>query len=181
MGETTVSRGPLIGAVIAGVAGAAWAQWAAGGATGGASVAIRVLGIMAGVVVVLGAARLLPASEADGDRSMFRAWYYRLTVVTEVVAIAAGAAVLGTVAHGQFVIVWVALVVGAHFLVFGRFFRPVFHQLGAAVVVAAASGAAVGIAGAGPGAVELVTGLISAASMLVAGGAVVRAAVSDRG
>jgi hypothetical protein len=81
-----------------------------------------------------------------------------------------GNAVLGATGHGNYVAAWTALVVGAHFLGFGRLFTAMFYWVGAAFIAAAIVGAATGAAVGTRQAVEASTGLIAAASLFVAAG-----------
>lgn len=158
-------RGELIGAVIAGVAGAAWALWAAGGATGAAALVIRVVGIGLGLALVVAAVLGMRAVTPENGGTLFGARGYRLTVLAEVVALFGGGFLLNLTGQGRYTIAWYALVVGVHFLVFGRLFHPRFYGLGIAMVVAGVAGAVVGLAGADPDVILLVSGLLSAASL----------------
>ncbi|HEV7470483.1 MAG TPA: hypothetical protein VGO23_11960 [Pseudonocardia sp.] len=170
-------RGALVGAAIAGVFGALWALWGASGLAAPASTIVRVAGILLGLAVVVEALRgVRTAPRSGGDGSMFRTPRYRLIVLGEVIALVVGGVVLGRVGLPQYVCPWVALVVGAHFLAFGRAFWRGFYLIGLAFVGAALVGTVVGLVGGAPGAVIATTALISSASLLVAGGrTVVRA------
>lgn len=104
---------------------------------------------------------------------MFSSLGYRVTVVAEVVALIGGNVVLNATGHPRYIIVWVALVVGAHFLAFARLFWAGFYWIGAALLAAAASGALVGVAGGGAHRILAVSGLIAAGSLFVAGASTV--------
>jgi hypothetical protein len=101
---------------------------------------------------------------------MFRSRAYRLWAAAEVVALVAGNAALGGTGHSAYVAAWTALVVGGHFLGFGRLFAPMFYWLGGAFIVGAVVGAAAGAASGTSRAVEASTGLIAAVSLFIAGG-----------
>lgn len=173
--------GDLTGAMIAGGFGIAWALWGASGLSSGSAAVVRVAAIVIGVLVLVGSALLRravrragrvrrAAEEVGGSGSFFASRGYRLGVAVEVIALVAGAAVLGATGHSEYTIAWFAGIVGAHFLVFGRLFWTGFYWLGAALLAAGIAGALVGFAGGGPGAIRAVSGLISAASLFVAGG-----------
>lgn len=171
-----VDREALVGVVIAGVFGIGWAFWAASGLSGGAASVVRIAGLVIGAVIVAaallrrGAANpgvLAPSSVAG---SMFGSRGYLVWVAAELVALVVGNVVLGAAGHGEYVAAWTALVVGAHFIGFGRLFTPMFYLVGAAFIAAAVVGAAAGAAAGTRQAVEASTGLIAAASLFAAGG-----------
>lgn len=170
-----VDREALIGVAIAGGFGIAWAFWAASGLSGGAATAVRIAGAVLGVVLVAaalicrGAAGPGESPPGGGSESMFRSRGYRVWVAVELVALVGGNVLLGATGHGAYVAAWTALVVGVHFVGFGRLFAPVFYWLGAALIAAAIAGATVGAAGGTRQAVEASTGLIAAASLFAAG------------
>ncbi len=176
MAERVVDGEALVGVVIAGGFGIAWAFWAASGLTGGAAAAVRIAGVLLGVLIVAGAlwrwrtAGSDAAAPQPGSGSMFRSVGYRVWLTVEVVALVGGNAVLGATGHSGYVPAWTALVVGAHFLGFGRLFTGMFYCLGAAFIVAAVVGAAAGAASGTSRAVEASTGLIAAGSLFIAGG-----------
>jgi hypothetical protein len=169
VGAVADQRGALIGTVVSGVAGGAWAVWGASGLPTAAAAVVAVLGLLAALAIVVGALRAMRGAGRGGGTTMFRTRAYRLTVAVEIVACVAGAAVLGGVGLGEYVVVWIAAVVGAHFLVFGYWFRAFFYGVGAALLVAAVLGAVTGLEGAGPHAVVGVTGTLSALTLLGAG------------
>ena len=66
----------------------------------------------------------------------------------------------------EYIVAWVAIVVGVHFLAFGRFISAFYYPLGALVTAGGIAGIAVGVAGGSAGAVEATAGLTAAASLL---------------
>ena len=62
-----------------------------------------------------------------------------------------GAAILGATGRRDYVIAWFAIVVGIHFLAFGRLFFSGFYWLGTALIAAGIAGTIVGLAGGGLG------------------------------
>jgi hypothetical protein len=171
--EAVPDRGALTGAMISGVFGLAWTEWGASGISEAVSVAIRVVGIVVGLVILFRAARLRRSARENGSGSMFSSPTYRRIVILEVVALFGGAALLGAIGHHEYVIAWFATVVGAHFLAFGRLFFAGFYWLGTALIAAGIAGAIVGLAGGGLAGIEATSGLIAAASLFAAGGSTV--------
>ena len=104
---------------------------------------------------------------------MFSSPSYRRIAIAEVVALIGGAALLGATGRHEYVVAWFAAVVGLHFLAFGRLFFAGFYWLGTALIAAAITGTAVGLAGGGLGGIEVTTGLIAAASLFAAGGSTI--------
>lgn len=51
---------------------------------------------------------------------MFSSGAYRLIVALEVLVLICGNLLLGVIGHREYIVAWVAAVVGAHFLAFGR-------------------------------------------------------------
>lgn len=138
--EAVPDRGALVGAMISGMFGLAWTQWGAAGVSGAASGAVRVAGIVIGLVIFFLSARLRrstlrdsgsASSTAPRERSgsMFSSPAYRLVVALEVVALLGGALLLGAIGHREYIIAWFATVVGIHFLAFGRLFWAGFYGL----------------------------------------------------
>jgi hypothetical protein len=78
---------------------------------------------------------------------MFSSPAYRVIVALEVLALIGGNVLLGVIGDRQYIIAWVAAVVGIHFLAFGRQFWAGFYWLGAAMIAAGIVGAVVGFAG----------------------------------
>lgn len=171
------SRPVLIGSAVSGFFGGLWAVWGSGGLGQPWRAVLTAVGIALGLAVVAGAlvyARRAPDGTGDGGGggggSMFASRAYRVIVTVEVVAIVVGNVLLGRNGLGDYVIAWTALVVGVHFLAFGRVFDRTFTGIGAAMVVAALAGAVTGLAGGGGDAVLVITGVLSAAVLLGAGG-----------
>jgi hypothetical protein len=171
--------------MISGMFGLAWTQWGAAGVSGAASGAIRVAGIVIGLVIFFLSARLRRSARhnhgsvssapptREGPGSMFSSPTYRFVVALEVVALLGGAGLLGAIGHREYIIAWFATVVGIHFLAFGRLFWAGFYWLGTALIAAGIAGAITGFAGGGLKGAEAVSGLIAAASLFVAGGSTV--------
>ena len=166
--EVSPSRGVLTGALIYGIFGIAWAEWGASGLSGGVAEAFRIVGIVVGVVVIARSVRLR-RSLPTGSPTMFASSTYWWVVALEVAALIGGNAALGVTGHGGYVAAWVAFVVGAHFMAFGRFFHGGFYRLGTAILLGALAGTAVGLTGGGADGIEATTGLIAATSLLAAG------------
>ena len=157
--------------MIAGVFGVMWTLWGASGLDEPAALVVRLVGIVIGVGLVAGsirAVRRFPGTPGSG--SLFSDTRYRIIVVAEVVAIAAGGIVLNATGNPQYVCPWVAPVVGIHFLVFGRIFWAGFALLGAVLVGAAVLGTALGLVTGDGGIVIATTALITAAAMFASGG-----------
>jgi hypothetical protein len=159
--------------MISGMFGLAWTEWGASGISGAVSWAIRVAGIVVGLVIFFWSARLRRSVRENGSGSMISSPSYRRVVVLQVVALSGGAALLGATGRQAYVIAWFATVVGGHFLAFGRLFFAGFYWLGAALIAAGIAGAIVGLAGGGLGGIEATSGLIAAASLFAAGGSTV--------
>lgn len=107
------------------------------------------------------------ANPGPAERSMFASRGYRLVVLVEVIALVAGYLLLGPVSHGTYRIVWFALVVGVHFVGFGRLFAFRFYFVGAALILAAIAGLIVGLAGGGLATVEAVTGFAAGLTLFI--------------
>jgi hypothetical protein len=164
-------RGALVGAAISDLIGAAWTVWGASGLTGAAAVTVGAVGVALGLGLAAWTARLWRLAPPEtGARSMFSSRAYRLIVALEVVALVGGNAALGALGGREYIVAWVAAVVGAHFLAFGRLFWAGFYWLGAALIAAAVAGTGVGLAGGGSDAVKATAGLLAAASLFLAGG-----------
>ncbi len=167
--------------MISGAFGVAWTEWAASGISGTVSTTIRVVGFAVGLVILFWSARLRLSVGENESGSMFSSPSYRRIVVSEVLALFGGAALLGATGHDEYVIAWFATVVGTHFLVFGKLFFAGFYWLGLALIVAGIAGTIVGLAGGGFGGIEMTAGLIAAASLFAAGGSTIaRARASNR-
>jgi hypothetical protein len=171
----------LTGAMVAGGFGIVWTLWGASGLSGGPAAAVRVSGIVIGVLILVASVLLQRRARgatrvgrraAPGGRSgsMLSSRGYRLVVALEVIALVVGGLLLGATGHGEYTIAWFAGVVGVHFVAFGRLFWTGFYWLGAALLAGGVAGAIVGLAGAGSHAITAVSGLIAAASMFAASG-----------
>jgi hypothetical protein len=173
MGDVEVVKGALVGAMISGGFGLAWTLWGASGLTGAASTAVRIAGIVIGVLVILWCAHLWRSAPAGGSGAMFSSGAYRLIVALEVLVLICGNLLLGVIGHREYVIAWVAAVVGVHFLGFGRYFWVGYYWLGAALIAAGIVGATAGLVGGSPRAIKVTAGLIAAGSLFVAGGSTI--------
>jgi hypothetical protein len=165
--------------MLAGIVGVIWTEWGASGVSGAPSAAIRAAAVMLGLAIVGWSVRLARSpgrrsgsSTACAARScsMFSSPSYLLVVATESVAMGGGNALLSATGHQEYVIAWVATVVGMHFLAFGRLFHTSFYWSGTALIAAGIAGATVGLADGGPDAITATSGLIAAASLFAAGG-----------
>ncbi len=99
---------------------------------------------------------------------MFFSTAYRRIVAVEVIALFGGAAVLGAVGETAYTIAWFALIVGAHFLSFGRAFWTGLYVIGAVLIGAALAGALTGLAGGSAADIRAVTGLTAAVDLFLA-------------
>ena len=163
-----VGRNTLTWSIIEGGFGIGWIEWGIANQSATAWIAARVLGAVIGLVIIARAIRLRRAPSANpgpAEPSMFAALGYRLVVAAEVLALVAGSIVLLLANRAEFQIVWVAFVVGVHFVIFGRLFAARFYSLGLGLLVAALAGLLVGIGGAGTGPTQALTGLIAGACM----------------
>jgi hypothetical protein len=176
MGQPQViGKNALIGSIVSAGFGIGWVEWGTLHLGGKASTAIRIVGVVIGVVLIVRSIRFRRkqraaqrANPGPAERSMFASRGYRLVVAAEVVALAAGYLILGAVNQSAYQIVWFALVVGVHFIGFGRLFAFRFYFVGGALVVAALAGLIVGLAGGGIALVEAVTGFASGLTLFVA-------------
>jgi hypothetical protein len=164
-GHAVWHRGVLTASIITAAFGTAWALWGASGLPAAAQGPVTATGIVAGVIIISRAVRLRRTAPAPAA-SMFRSRQYRLVVAAEVAAIAAGLAGLAVAGASEYIAAWVAIVVGVHFLAFGRFISAFYYPLGALVTAGGTAGIAVGAAGGSAGAVEATAGLTAAASLL---------------
>jgi hypothetical protein len=172
MGETQVlGSGALIASIISAAFGVGWIQWGAENLSGTAPIVIRVVGGVIGLVIIVRCIRLRLTSRGEsgpGQRSMFASRGYRLVVAGEVIALVAGGLVLSATHQTEYQICWIALVVGVHFLGFGKLFATRYYYIGAALIIAAVAGTILGLAGDGVAAVQAVTGFVSGLVLLVA-------------
>jgi hypothetical protein len=149
-GHAVWHRGVLTACIIAAAFGIAWALWGASGLPATVQGAVRAAGVAAGVIIIARAVRLRRTAPASAT-SMFRSRQYRLVVAAEVVAIVAGLAGLAVAGASEYIAVWVAIVVGVHFLAFGRLISAFYYPLGALVTIGGIAGIAVGVAGGSAG------------------------------
>jgi hypothetical protein len=169
-----VGKNALIGSIISAGFGIGWIEWGTLNLGGTASTAIRIVGVVIGVALIVRGIRFRRrqraaqrANPGPAEPSMFAARGYRLVVAAEVVALVAGYLVLGAVHQATYQICWFALVVGVHFIGFGRLFVARFYLLGTVLVGAALAGTIVGLAGGGIAVVQAVTGFASGLSLFV--------------
>jgi len=156
--KDVAGRGAYMGAVIAAGFGVGWAQWAASGLVGTPAGVVRVISAVVGVVLVVWAVRRVRrASPSSG--SLFSSRAYWIVVGGEVALLTVGTTVISALGLSEFVAVWVAFVVGIHFIAFGYFFQRSFFWVGGAIVIGSVAGLLVGFAGLGADAVLAVTGL----------------------
>ncbi len=102
------------------------------------------------------------------SKPTFSSTAFLVVNAVQIVAFAAGGRLLTSTGHPEYVIAWVAIVVGVHFLAFGRLFLTGFYWLGAALITAGLAGLLVGIAGGGPGGIKVTSGLLAASSLFSA-------------
>ena len=162
-------RAVLTGCAVAAGFGTAWALFGASGLPTAARGPVRMLGIVAGVVII-GRSVRLRRTAPPAPTSTFRSPAYRTVVALEVAAIAGGLAALSATGHGEYVAAWVATVVGMHFLAFGRLIARLYYSLGTVVTVGGLAGALVGISGGGTASVQATSGLIAATALFTASG-----------
>lgn len=161
------TAGALTGALVSAVFAIAWAMWGASGLSSGAATAIRIVAVLAGLALIGRAVVLRPGGpRATDEGSVFSSAAYRWIVAAEIVALFGGGAVLNATGHSSYTIAWFALIVGAHFLSFGRVFWSGFYLIGSVLVAGALAGTITGLAGGSAAAVRAVTGLIAAADLL---------------
>jgi hypothetical protein len=138
-------------ALILGVAGLAWFGWGQAGLAEGWALPLQAGSVAALAVAVAGGVllRRLHSGSSAMDDARLRRGYWKV-VATEVIAIVAGNAALGSAGRPAYIPAWTLLVVGVHFLPLARLFRiPGLTAAGlvlaAAAVGAAAAGAAAGV------------------------------------
>lgn len=169
-----VGKNALIGSIISAGFGIGWIEWGTLNLGGNASTAIRIVGVVIGVVLIVRSIRFRRRQRAEqrtnpgpAERSMFASRGYRLVVAAEVVALIGGYLILGAVHQEAYQITWFALVVGVHFIGFGRLFAFRFYFVGAALVVAALAGTIVGLAGGSIVLVQAITGFASGLTLFI--------------
>ena len=169
-GHHVDARGALIGALVMAGFAIAWVAWGGGALSGSAATAVTVGGLVVGVLLIVAAVRQLRRSPPGSGTSMVGSRRYWTLVGAEAIAIAAGAAILGRSDHARYIAAWVAAVVGAHFVAFGRMFWGGFFVVGAVMLAGAAAALALGLAGAGDDVVIPVAALVVAADLFAASG-----------
>lgn len=169
-----VGRNALIGSIISAGFGIGWVEWGTLNLGGTASTVIRIVGVVIGVVLIVRGIRLRRqqraaqrANPGPAERSLFASRGYRLVVAAEAAALIAGYLVLGALHQEAYQITWFALVVGVHFIGFGRLFAFRFYYVGAALVLAALAGTIVGLAGGSIALVQAITGFASGLTLFV--------------
>jgi hypothetical protein len=169
-----VGKNALIGSIISAGFGIGWVEWGTLNLGGKASTAIRIVGVVIGVVLIVRSIRFRRkqratqrANPGPAEPSMFASRGYRLVVAAEVIALVAGYLLLGALGAGTYQIVWFALIVGVHFIGFGRLFAFRFYFVGAALIVAALAGLIAGIAGGGIALVQAVTGFAAGLTLFI--------------
>ncbi|WP_052521459.1 hypothetical protein [Agreia bicolorata] len=164
-------RGALIGSIISAIFGVAWGFWGSSGLPHFAALCTQLVATLIGLVIVIAAVKRqtqIPKGDPSRGRTLFSSRAYVTIVVSEVLAIVGGNIVLTATGQDQFRIALVSAIVGLHFLAFGRLFWSGFYWLGAAMLVAAAAGIAIGVITNDANLVLIITGLASAASLFVA-------------
>jgi hypothetical protein len=165
--DASPSRDVLTASVVSAAFGVAWALFGAGGLPAGAQAAVRGLGILIGLVIIVRAMRLrrtAPVPTTPG----FRSRQYRAVVAAEAAALVAGLVVLPLTGNAKYLAAWFAVVVGVHFVAFGRFFSRMYYALGAVVTAGGVAAALVGVAGGSAAQIGATAGLVAAASLFTA-------------
>ncbi|WP_433503552.1 hypothetical protein ACQP04_28145 [Pseudonocardia halophobica] len=162
--------GRFIGSTIALVFGVVFVLANTGELAPGPRLALRV--VVVAVVLVVGTVRQLRRAGADGAAATGRGGFdrrYAAVVAAEVVALAAGLAVIDAVLQvPRFAVAWVAFVVGVHFFALARVWHlRLFTGLGAVVTALGVAGAVAGFAGAGPAVIGVISGVLSDAALFV--------------
>lgn len=117
------TAGAFTGACISAAFALAWAMWGASGLSSEAAAVTRIVAVLAGLALIGRAAVLRRSSPcATRENSMFSSTAYRRIVAVEVIVLFGGGAVLSATGETAYTIAWFALIVGAHFLSFGRAF-----------------------------------------------------------
>jgi hypothetical protein len=171
-GTVDHSTGRFIGSTIALVFGVVFVLANTGELALGPRLALRVAAVVVAVVLAVGTVRQLRRAGVDGERVRRPGGFdrrYAAVVVAEVVALAAGLAVINLVLQApRFAIAWIAFVVGVHFFGLAHIWRlPLFAGLGAVVTALGAAGAVAGFAGAGPAAIGVISGVLSGVALFV--------------
>jgi hypothetical protein len=164
--------GRFIGSTIGLVFGLVFVLVNTGELAPGPRLALRVAAVVVAVVLAVGTVRQLRRAGADGEAGPGRGGFdrrYAAVVAAEVVALAAGLAVInGVLEAPRFAVAWVAFVVGVHFFGLARIWRlPQFTGLGVAVTALGVAGAVAGLAGAGPAVIGVLSGVLSGVALFV--------------
>jgi hypothetical protein len=169
----TAARGDtvdaLTGAMISAAFALGWAMWGASGLSSGAATVIRIVAVLA-CLGLTGRLVMLRRTSARSTRddSMYFSSVYRRVVAVEVVALFGGGAVLSAAGDTAYTIAWFALIVGAHFLWFGRAFWTGFYIIGVGLIAGAVAGGVIGLRGGSAADIRAVTGLTAAVVLSLA-------------
>ena len=167
--DTSSTADALTGAIILAAFALAWTMWGSSRLASDSAAVVRIAAVVT-CVVLIGRAAVLRArvrSEGRGN-SMFFSTAYRWIVVGEVIALFSGGAILSASGQSTYTILWFALVVGVHFLCFGRVFWTGFYLIGVVLLMAAVAGAVTALAGGSAAQLYAVTGLTAAADLFAA-------------
>ena len=131
---------------------------------------LRVLGMVAFFAVLVAVRRPGPAPGPRHTSGGFGRGYW-LVVGAEVIAIWIGLALLnGPLETPHAAVAWISSVVGAHFFALAVVWRnPLFHRLGAALLVCGMVGFALAAGGSEASAIDLVGGVLPGAILLAFG------------
>lgn len=140
-------KGKVLGALIAALGGVGFVWGNAGGLPGPWPTVLRAL---AGAALVWTLWRLSrPGTLPSGTRPDARSWRtYQISVGLMLLAFPLGARLLSLAERPELTVLWVVLVVGAHFYPFaGAFGAPVFRAVATALVLTALLGLGLTLAG----------------------------------
>ena len=165
--DASPSRDVLTASVVSAAFGIAWALAGASGLPAGAQAAVRGLGIVIGLVIIVRAMRLRRSAPVPATPG-FRSRQYSTVVAAEVAALIAGLIALALTGNVRYLAAWFAVVVGVHFVAFGRFFSRMYYALGAIVTAGGVVAAIIGVAGGSAAQIGATAGLVAAASMFTA-------------
>lgn len=165
-------NGRLRGSVIGAVFGLIYVIVNSGPLPAAAGIALRLLGGVGFIAVLIAVARSSGRSDRDGDRMPSEGFgrSYWLVVTAEVAALAAGLALLnGPLNVPQAGVAWVSFVVGVHFVALAGVFRErLFVWLGGGITACGLVGLALVAAGAAHTPVAVMSGVIPGALLLAA-------------
>ena len=154
-----------LGSLIAAVFGLIYVMANSGPLPHGVAVTLQVVAVLVFVALVVAIVRrrsiALPDESARGE---FGRGYW-MVVGMEVVAIAAGIALLNGPLGAPYVsVAWISLVVGLHFFALARVWRePLFGWLGGPIALCGLVGLVAAASGASPAFVAVVAGMVPAA------------------